>query len=692
MHHSRKYTRFLCVIVAIALVAGTAHTPVYASGYFEDESPVAAHWAHSYFFELFRHNAISESDLSAPNDPIEAHRLARWLDGVFVYTNYKYNIAINYISRLGAALWVARAFHMPAGDPGILSRFPDYYLVPEADRPTVAGLVAVGIIQGHGAGYDAGLLDPLGIFTNAQASALLVLTSGDIFSASGIYSGFVTAGNAVINTGGVVLHDADVGGNLIITGQGEPITISGRFYNVLVMTTAPVRINGFVERLTIIADNATVEIINSEVGRLYVEGDYAFVSGTGQVNDVILSRPDLLFISDITDEPAMQIDVPTPMPGTNDYRVTPPPMTSTPSPTPEPVLDIPDTPQNTPTPTPTPSPISTPMPTPEPTPTPIPTPEPTPASTPIPTPEPTPTSTPIPTPEPTPTPTPESTPTPTPTPTPEPTPTPIPTPAPIPIPTPNPGDNGFPFFEIHVPGDEPLVIMPSNPLFHILYQLDSGDKLILDGRNITGIIINNPSAALSGSNIVNPVNLLEIRLAPTASLQLSGLQGDLSNLLIIGDGNNIDLLPNTGLTSLSVQGNLYFNADAIANAGNPMVLNLVNNVNLYISSVANAVPFYLNLSGASGEARIESRGITIYASQDVGYYVGLVNYTGNLNNTGLHIILANAPNGTWAHFETMPLETTIRIKPNRVIVPISAALLHHFILFHPFISKEGLIP
>jgi len=673
----------------------TVAIPVFSQDSLVDEPPSTAHWAQGYLDKLLRHHAINEADALFPNNPVAKYRFTSWVDGVFRHAYFAYEFNDVSLTRLDAAVLAARAFRMPAGDPGVLLRFPDHDLVPYVYQAYVAALVASGVIRGHGAGHNAGSLDPLGVITYAQGSALLALIAGEIFSVPGLYQGFSTTGNAIINTGGVVMEDANIGGNLIITGQGEPILITGYFYNVIIMTSTPVQINGHVQRLIIVADNAVVELEDCHITSLYIEGDNAQVSGTGHIYDVVLDNPYLNFANDIAIGPAgpeveHTTDTSTPAPENN---VTTQP-NITPSPTPELPVDTPDTPQNTPEPMPTPIPPTlgpTPVPTPTPTPgaTPMPTPTPTPGATPLPTPSPTPvptpmstptpTTTPTPTPAPTISPTPTSSPTPTPTSspaptlTPTPTATPTPTPGPIPVPPPTTdGNNQILYFELYIPGSGQVKIEPSNPLFDIMRNLNNGDMIVTEGGNITGAIINSPNTNLTGPDIRNPDNLLKIYLTPTANLTLGNFQGgangDMSNLLIVGDGNTFNLLPSAGLATIAVQGDIEINATAIAGAFNSLVINLVGDVNLTIPTVNNLARIYFDLSGVYSDATIVSRGVTMHIDANTSYLVGIED-----NGDRLTVILANTPGHIGRPpYSTglVPPYTTLQIGPGRTIVTI----------------------
>jgi len=208
--------------------------------------------------------------------------------------------------------------------------------------------------------------------------------------------------------------------------------------------------------------------------------------------------------------------------------------------------------------------------------------------------------------------------------------------------------------------------MPTNPLFNIIYGLRSQDEIIISGSDITGIIINSSNnTSFIGPGITNPHNVLEVRVAPSVNLQLGGLSGDLSNILIIGEGNNITLSPSTNRATISLQGDINFCTDAMAGTTNTYVFNLVNTVSLNIPTLSYRSTLYLDLTDVSGYAQIVSRGVTILASAQVGYLVGLTE--GQFSQV-LDFVLTPVPGHIGLFpFMSPPIQpgTKIRITPNR---------------------------
>ena len=255
MYCLQRFKRFVCVALVMALLF--AAFPVYVSAAQDTDT---SHWAQRFVDTLYN---LDIAHSIQPDAPASVDMLNGWVAGVFRHRHYQLPGDVT-LTRLDGILLVARAFYMSEVNPAILQRFPDYHLVSEADRPAVAAMVAARIVRGHGSGPKAGLLDPDSVLTQGQAAALLLLTAGPIFSEPGAVSDLFIPGNAVINTGGVVFDGVFVGGNLIVTGQGEPIKLRGHFEHLVVDTTTPILIDGTVGRLTILVEGAVVEFVDDE--------------------------------------------------------------------------------------------------------------------------------------------------------------------------------------------------------------------------------------------------------------------------------------------------------------------------------------------------------------------------------------------------------------------------------------------
>jgi len=643
------------------------------------------HWASGFMDILIYHN-VPDTDLPHLDTPITNNVFQEWLNGIFRHQAGPILTEVP-LTRLDGAIMAARAFHMPDASVDVLSQFLDYYLVPAIYRPAMAGMVAAGIIRGHGSGQGAGLLAPLSGMTYGQAAALIVLTMGEVFYKSGVYYDITVPGNAVINSGGVNLVDVSIYGNLIITGHGEDIYLTGHFAHIVVDTTSPIVINGVVERLTILADDADVSI-----------------------SDTRLSKRGPPFVG---------ITEPSPTPTAEPARTPRPIETSTPGPviTPAPVLPTPSpvpTPSPMPELTPTPAPEPTPSPSPEPTPSPSPepTPSPSPEPTPSPTPEPTPSPSPEPTPSPTPEPTPSPTPEPTPSPTPEPTPSPEPTPTPpIKIGTPTLAADGS--LNIQHPDGGYIVIPPSTQLFNLIDSLNPMDELILDNNEITGIILSdtpytttpgliyifdklNPgdkilidNGNITGVKLIsdhNPTTLtgpglnslldMEIHLGPNAEVQLDGLLGQLGNVLIVGtEGSSLEILPTASWigATISITGDMSLDIAAASSMAllNFLHLNVVGEAELYFSSLS-ALATFIDLSEACSAVITTFNGVTIHVDESLPYVVAL-----NMSGSQIRMELSDFPAAPPLDVKLINPNQTVWLEPNRILYLDENGILHY---------------
>jgi len=561
------------MVLVLALFMSTAQAMVFAS-----EGRI--HWAAGHVEALYDSNVLEGADTAAQlGSPVLVDDFARWLGNVFGHYNY---IAYEQsLTRLGAAILVARAFHMPTGDPSVLWGFPDYYLIPEYYRPAFAALVGAGFVRGHGTGQGVGRLDPLGILTNAQAIALIALTAGPIIFEPGVYEDLFSPANVVINVGGVTLYNADVRGNLIITGQGEPIAITGSFAHVVLDTAAHVIINGFVGQLTILADDAVVEIVDGEIGLVYVKSNNAIIFGHGQVYDIVLYCQELEISVDVmTDEEEVLLSP------------TPTPVIAGPTPTPWPDIET-EPEQWWP-------PVSTPTSTPPPahTPTPVPTP--------------------------------------TPTPTPTPVPTPTPTPMPVLVDTILSYTNGA--LQFTAPDGSTVIVDPNNPPNNPLYSIivnqlsPQGGELLVYNNEISGVILNS-NTKLGDMGLTNPTTPLEVHLGQNVNLEIGGLTSDLSNLLIIGDpskNNSVTISPSTpNDMSVSMTGTLNISIPSPMMLAGRFALNLQGNVDLTFASLDNINPIRLDLSGITETSRVSANNVIIDIDPFINdYIIGLVNMGG----------------------------------------------------------------
>ena len=310
----------------------------------KSQSNSQTHWSDNYTTTLINYHVLPPHTIFIhPDAPIsrillEAH-LNR-LHGRTVSTHNTHPPEV-YVSRLEAVLLIAQSFRLPSADKSILHPFADYNLIPELYQPMFAALVYAGIINGH----CSGLLDPFGQITNAQASALLLRTTGTIFSQQGNFTNREITTNALINTAGVTLSNVAVGGQLFITegaysgsaslsnvsakkllvkgagklylsnndidivnlhiargdtsiishstlpmlyiSKGHIIYLNGQFTNIIV-SAQNINIiateNTSIENLTVTAASENFNlIIDGKVENLLIEGTYGKITGCGNV-------------------------------------------------------------------------------------------------------------------------------------------------------------------------------------------------------------------------------------------------------------------------------------------------------------------------------------------------------------------------------------------------------------------------
>lgn len=181
MFYVRKSTRMVCVLVSILLAIGMMQLRTYASDLPKENT---RHWAAGFMDTLIYHN-VTDASLPHFDTPITRNVFWEWINGVFKHQAQPLSYDA-VLTRLDGVIMAAGAFHMPDASLEMLSRFLDYYLVPYTYRPTMAGMVDAGIIQGHGSGRGAGLLAPFDSMTHGQAAALIVLTMGEVFYEPGV--------------------------------------------------------------------------------------------------------------------------------------------------------------------------------------------------------------------------------------------------------------------------------------------------------------------------------------------------------------------------------------------------------------------------------------------------------------------------------------------------------------------------
>ncbi|MWC29063.1 glycosyl hydrolase [Paenibacillus sp. MMS18-CY102] len=116
------------------------------------------------------------------------------------------------ISRQDAAALLSRAYQLQAADH---ATFAASFQDSNAVSPYAVG--AINALQNILTGYSDGTLRPQALLTRAETVALIDKLTAAYFYKAGSYEGGAISSNAIINAGGVLLHDASIGRNLYIT-------------------------------------------------------------------------------------------------------------------------------------------------------------------------------------------------------------------------------------------------------------------------------------------------------------------------------------------------------------------------------------------------------------------------------------------------------------------------------------------
>jgi Beta-glucanase/Beta-glucan synthetase len=118
------------------------------------------------------------------------------------------------ITRQEAAKIAAGLFRLPAtagDDP--LSAFEDKAQIGAFAEVPLGQLVSGGYLKG----FPNGTIQPLKAITRAEAVVLLDRLSGEAYTKAGTFKDQQLEGNALVNTNGVTLENAAIGGNLFLT-------------------------------------------------------------------------------------------------------------------------------------------------------------------------------------------------------------------------------------------------------------------------------------------------------------------------------------------------------------------------------------------------------------------------------------------------------------------------------------------
>ena len=301
--------RTLAIAVALSVVLATI-TPY-------------PHWAEEYTAALKGYGVLPEK-IPVPEEAVTYEELEYILARMF--GREVQSLEAEPLTRLDGLLLAAEMFRLTGADPEYLNIFPDYYLVPEKHRETVAGMVAAGIVRGYYNEYEALILSPFSHLTHGQAAALLLNAAGTIISEAGGVSGLI-ASNALVNTYGVTFTEAAVYGQLLIaegadggetallgtwarrvvmrssgeliiegsdvsfvelhpqsgarvwshnnapkvlciTGGMDTIHLYGEYFHVVVNSAAPVIIDGTIYRITVLAEGASVMLTTESVAQV----------------------------------------------------------------------------------------------------------------------------------------------------------------------------------------------------------------------------------------------------------------------------------------------------------------------------------------------------------------------------------------------------------------------------------------
>lgn len=117
------------------------------------------------------------------------------------------------ITRQEAAKILAIAFQVPAA-ASEADRFKDGSELADWSKGYVGGLAQLGYIQG----YDDQTFRPAKRITRAESVTMLDSLAGALYLRAGTYADKELPGNAVINTGDVLLKNVTIQGNLYLTG------------------------------------------------------------------------------------------------------------------------------------------------------------------------------------------------------------------------------------------------------------------------------------------------------------------------------------------------------------------------------------------------------------------------------------------------------------------------------------------
>jgi len=179
----------------------------------------------------------------------------------------------NYITRQEAVVIIAKVFFFFCGS-NYTSKFKDGSLVKEYAKDSVSALVEKGYI----AGYEAGTFRPDNYITRAETIKILNKIIPSLYNEKGDYKNEEVAGNALINTEGVILKDTVINGDLYLAQgiQNGDVTLDG------VNVKGTVFVNG--------GGSDSIHFINTKINRVVVNktGVRIVTSGNTSVESVVV--------------------------------------------------------------------------------------------------------------------------------------------------------------------------------------------------------------------------------------------------------------------------------------------------------------------------------------------------------------------------------------------------------------------
>lgn len=129
------------------------------------------------------------------------------------------------VTRQDAAKVAALLFYLTNSNPVSLEGYKDKEQVASYALEALSALVEAGVLKG----FPDGTLRPQAVISRAEIIVLLDRLAGEIIHAPGTYTGISAPGNMLIASLEVIVKDASVTGNLLITpgADGKGVTLQG---------------------------------------------------------------------------------------------------------------------------------------------------------------------------------------------------------------------------------------------------------------------------------------------------------------------------------------------------------------------------------------------------------------------------------------------------------------------------------